>query len=170
MLFKYLTKIIKAGYQRTTKNVDFSIINIAINLKRVFSLLKSLRLFSAPSCSINTYPYFIVSFFRHLIVFLLFRDEMFRKSISHLKADIVQANSLVQEANYLSEEMSRQTKFSVTLQIPPANLSPNRKVHLYSIVYMDRFLCYLKKQYFICIICLFHWMYLNVFQIIKVIS
>lgn len=56
------------------------------------------------------------------------RDEMFRRSIGQLKADILRANALVQEANVLAEEMGKQTKFSVTLQIPPANLSPNRKV------------------------------------------
>lgn len=56
------------------------------------------------------------------------RDEMFRRSIGKLKEDILRANSLVQEANVVAEEMGRQTKFSVTLQIPPANLSPNRKV------------------------------------------
>ncbi|XP_060516380.1 kinesin-like protein KIF13A isoform X2 [Cylas formicarius] len=55
------------------------------------------------------------------------RDEMFRRSICQLKEDILRANSLVQEANFLAEEMRRQTKFSVTLQIPPANLSPNRR-------------------------------------------
>lgn len=57
------------------------------------------------------------------------RDEMFRRSIGQLKADILRANALVQEANVLAEEMGKQTKFSVTLQIPPANLSPNRKVY-----------------------------------------
>lgn len=56
------------------------------------------------------------------------RDEMFRRSLGQLKADIVRANALVQEANVLAEEMEKQTKFSVTLQIPPANLSPNRRV------------------------------------------
>ncbi|XP_018578799.1 kinesin-like protein KIF13B isoform X2 [Anoplophora glabripennis] len=55
------------------------------------------------------------------------RDEMFRRSIGQLKEDILRANSLVKEASFLAEEMGRQTKFSVTLQIPPANLSPNRK-------------------------------------------
>jgi kinesin family member 13 len=59
---------------------------------------------------------------------MYFRDEIFKRSLGQLKADIVKANSLVQEANFLSEEMERHTKFSVTLQIPPANLSPNRKV------------------------------------------
>ncbi|XP_034249047.1 kinesin-like protein KIF13A isoform X2 [Thrips palmi] len=54
-------------------------------------------------------------------------DEMFKRSLGNLKADIVKANALCQEANFLSEEMGRQTKFSVTLQIPPANLSPNRR-------------------------------------------
>ncbi|KAK5639247.1 hypothetical protein RI129_011739 [Pyrocoelia pectoralis] len=55
------------------------------------------------------------------------RDEMFKRSIGQLKADILRANTLVKEANVLAEEVGKQTKFSVTLQIPPANLSPNRK-------------------------------------------
>ncbi|XP_050598588.1 kinesin-like protein KIF13B isoform X9 [Bombus affinis] len=55
------------------------------------------------------------------------RDEMFKRSLGQLKADILKANALVQEANFLAEEMGKQTKFSVTLQIPPNNLSPNRK-------------------------------------------
>lgn len=55
------------------------------------------------------------------------RDEMFKRSIGQLKTDILRANALVQEANVLAEETGRQTKFSVTLQIPPANLSPNRR-------------------------------------------
>ncbi|XP_046734684.1 kinesin-like protein KIF13A isoform X3 [Diprion similis] len=55
------------------------------------------------------------------------RDEMFKRSLGQLKADILRANSLVQEANFLAEEMDKQTKFSVTLQIPPNNLSPNRR-------------------------------------------
>lgn len=54
-------------------------------------------------------------------------DEMFKRSLGILKADIVKANALCQEANFLAEEVGRQTKFSVTLQIPPANLSPNRR-------------------------------------------
>lgn len=57
-----------------------------------------------------------------------YRDEMFRRSLGQLKQDIVKANALVQEANFLAEETGRMTKFSVTLQIPPANLGPNRKV------------------------------------------
>ncbi|CAB0014725.1 unnamed protein product [Nesidiocoris tenuis] len=54
-------------------------------------------------------------------------DDVFRRSLAKLKGDIVRANILVKEANFLAEEVSKQTKFSVTLQIPPANLSPNRK-------------------------------------------
>lgn len=53
---------------------------------------------------------------------------MFKRSLKQLKTDIMRANSFVKEANFLAEEMGKQTKFSVTLQIPPANLSPNRKV------------------------------------------
>ncbi|XP_031784038.1 kinesin-like protein KIF13A isoform X4 [Nasonia vitripennis] len=55
------------------------------------------------------------------------RDEMFKRSLVQLKTDILKANALVQEANFLAEEMVKHTKFSVTLQIPPNNLSPNRK-------------------------------------------
>ncbi|CAH0727551.1 unnamed protein product, partial [Brenthis ino] len=55
------------------------------------------------------------------------RDDTFRRSLGRLKADILRANALVQEANFLAEEMRRNTRFSVTLQIPPQNLSPNRK-------------------------------------------
>jgi kinesin family protein 13 len=65
-------------------------------------------------------------------MYLLFRDEMFKRSLGQLKADILRANALVKEANFLAEEMGRQTTFSVTLQIPPANLSPNRKVSVES--------------------------------------
>ncbi|XP_047021159.1 kinesin-like protein KIF13A isoform X7 [Helicoverpa zea] len=55
------------------------------------------------------------------------RDDTFKRSLGRLKADILRANALVQEANFLAEEMKRNTRFSVTLQIPPQNLSPNRK-------------------------------------------
>ncbi|KPJ07331.1 Kinesin-like protein KIF13A [Papilio machaon] len=55
------------------------------------------------------------------------RDDTFRRSLGRLKADILRANALVQEANFLAEEMHRNTRFGVTLQIPPQNLSPNRK-------------------------------------------
>ena len=65
------------------------------------------------------------------------RDEMFKRSLGQLKADILKANVLVQEANFLAEEMLKQTKFSVTLQIPPNNLSPNRKVRQRSLKYKN---------------------------------
>jgi len=55
------------------------------------------------------------------------KDEQFRRSLTQLREDIVRANALAREANVLSEELGKQTRFSVTLQIPPANLSPNRK-------------------------------------------
>ncbi|KAG8178989.1 hypothetical protein JTE90_012501 [Oedothorax gibbosus] len=55
------------------------------------------------------------------------RDELFKKSLAQLREDIVRANGLVREANFLAEEMGKETEFKVTLQIPAANLSPNRK-------------------------------------------
>ncbi|XP_073422193.1 kinesin-like protein KIF13A isoform X2 [Dendrobates tinctorius] len=55
------------------------------------------------------------------------RDELFRQSLSKLREQIVKANTLVREANYLAEEMSKCTDYQVTLQIPAVNLSANRK-------------------------------------------
>ncbi|XP_076593298.1 kinesin-like protein KIF13A isoform X5 [Chaetodon auriga] len=55
------------------------------------------------------------------------RDELFRQSLSRLREQVVKANTLVREANFLAEEMNRLTDYQVTLQIPAANLSANRK-------------------------------------------
>ncbi|XP_059086221.1 kinesin-like protein KIF13A isoform X2 [Tigriopus californicus] len=55
------------------------------------------------------------------------RDENFKRSLSKLREDIMRANSLTREANLFSEELGQPIRFSVTLQIPPQNLSPNRK-------------------------------------------
>ena len=58
----------------------------------------------------------------------IFREKLFRQSLIRLKTEVVKANTLVRESNFLAEEMGKQTEFFVTLQIPAANLSPNRKV------------------------------------------
>ncbi|XP_006888753.1 PREDICTED: LOW QUALITY PROTEIN: kinesin-like protein KIF13A [Elephantulus edwardii] len=55
------------------------------------------------------------------------RDELFRQSLAKLREQLVKANTLVREANFLAEEMSRLTDYQVTLQIPAANLSANKK-------------------------------------------
>uniref|UniRef100_A0A8D2L1S0 Kinesin family member 13A n=1 Tax=Varanus komodoensis TaxID=61221 RepID=A0A8D2L1S0_VARKO len=55
------------------------------------------------------------------------RDELFRQSLAKLREQIVKANTLVREANFLAEEMSKLTDYQVTLQIPAANLSANKK-------------------------------------------
>ncbi|KAK7886228.1 hypothetical protein WMY93_025849 [Mugilogobius chulae] len=55
------------------------------------------------------------------------RDELFRQSLSRLQEQVVKANALVREANFLAEEMKKLTDYQVTLQIPAANLSANRK-------------------------------------------
>ncbi|XP_041104453.1 kinesin-like protein KIF13A isoform X8 [Polyodon spathula] len=55
------------------------------------------------------------------------RDELFRQSLSKLREQVVRANALVREANFLAEEMNKNTDYQVTLQIPAANLSTNRK-------------------------------------------
>ncbi|XP_016369521.1 kinesin-like protein KIF13A [Sinocyclocheilus rhinocerous] len=60
-------------------------------------------------------------------IFLLCLDELFRQSLSRLREQVVRANTLVREANFLSEEMHKLTDYQVTLQIPATNLSANRK-------------------------------------------
>ncbi|XP_073080804.1 kinesin-like protein KIF13A isoform X2 [Manis javanica] len=55
------------------------------------------------------------------------RDELFRQSLAKLREQLVKANTLVREANLLAEEMIKLTDYQVTLQIPAANLSANRK-------------------------------------------
>ena len=56
------------------------------------------------------------------------KDELFRQSLAKLREQIVKANTLVREANFLAEEMSKLTDYQVTLQIPAENLSANKKV------------------------------------------
>lgn len=58
------------------------------------------------------------------------REKNFRASLCKLKEEVVRANTLVLEANKLAQELSREAEYSVTLQIPAHNLSPNRKVGL----------------------------------------
>ncbi|XP_071592446.1 kinesin-like protein KIF13A isoform X3 [Heliangelus exortis] len=55
------------------------------------------------------------------------RDELFRQSLAKLREQIVKANTLVREANFLAEEMRKLTDYQVTLQIPAENLSANKK-------------------------------------------
>jgi len=54
-------------------------------------------------------------------------DETHKQGMSELREDIIRANGMVREANLLAEEVGNLARFSVTLQIPPHNLTPNRK-------------------------------------------
>ena len=55
------------------------------------------------------------------------RDEAFKRSLANLRHEIIRANGLAREANFIAEDIGNPTRFSVTLQIPPQNLSPNRR-------------------------------------------
>jgi len=57
-----------------------------------------------------------------------FREKIFRASVSRLREELVRAQALAHEANALAVEMNKDTEFTVTLQIPTHNLTPNRKV------------------------------------------
>jgi kinesin family protein 13 len=53
--------------------------------------------------------------------------DKFKKSLGVLRQSLVRANMMTREANQMSEELERATKFSVSLQIPPEHLSPNSR-------------------------------------------
>lgn len=57
----------------------------------------------------------------------LFTDAVFRKGLQKLREKLLRANSLCREANSLCKEMNKLIRFSVTLQIPAYNLTPNRE-------------------------------------------
>ncbi len=59
----------------------------------------------------------------------MLRDETFKRSLSKLREDLVYANGLAREANLFAEDRGKDVRFGVTLQIPPYNLSPNRRVN-----------------------------------------
>lgn len=53
---------------------------------------------------------------------------MLARGLMKLREQIVRANLLVQEATIIAEELNKKTEYSITLQIPAANLDANRKV------------------------------------------
>uniref|UniRef100_A0AAR2JAB3 Kinesin family member 13Ba n=1 Tax=Pygocentrus nattereri TaxID=42514 RepID=A0AAR2JAB3_PYGNA len=55
------------------------------------------------------------------------REAVLTRSLRKLREQIVKANLLVQEANFIAEELDKKTEYKVTLQIPAANLNANRK-------------------------------------------
>lgn len=63
-----------------------------------------------------------------IVIHVFFREAMMTRSLRRLKEQIVRANLLAQEANFISEELNKKTEYLVTLQIPAANLNANRKV------------------------------------------
>ncbi|XP_072543181.1 kinesin-like protein KIF13B isoform X1 [Salminus brasiliensis] len=55
------------------------------------------------------------------------REAVLTRSLRKLREQIVKANQLVHEASFIAEELNKKTEYSVTLQIPAANLNANRK-------------------------------------------
>ncbi|XP_049319815.1 kinesin-like protein KIF13B isoform X3 [Astyanax mexicanus] len=55
------------------------------------------------------------------------REAVLTRSLRKLREQIVKSNLLVQEANFIAEELDKKTEYKVTLQIPAANLNANRK-------------------------------------------
>uniref|UniRef100_A0AAR2K6W1 Kinesin family member 13Bb n=1 Tax=Pygocentrus nattereri TaxID=42514 RepID=A0AAR2K6W1_PYGNA len=54
-------------------------------------------------------------------------EAVLARSLRKLREQIVRANLLVREASFIAEELNKKTEYSVTLQIPAANLNANRK-------------------------------------------
>ncbi|KAM9798359.1 kinesin-like protein KIF13B [Neosynchiropus ocellatus] len=55
------------------------------------------------------------------------REAMMTRGLRRLREQIVRANLLAQEAQFIAEELNKRTEYLVTLQIPAANLNANRK-------------------------------------------
>ncbi|XP_026778411.3 kinesin-like protein KIF13B [Pangasianodon hypophthalmus] len=55
------------------------------------------------------------------------REAVLARSLRKLREQIVRVNLMVQEAAFIAEELNKKTDYSVTLQIPAANLNANRK-------------------------------------------
>ncbi|XP_022540279.2 kinesin-like protein KIF13B isoform X2 [Astyanax mexicanus] len=55
------------------------------------------------------------------------REAVLTRSLRKLREQIVKANQLACEASLIAEELNKKTEYSVTLQIPAANLDANRK-------------------------------------------
>ena len=55
------------------------------------------------------------------------RDDTFKRGLAKLRGEIIRANGLAREANWLAAEMGQAVSFGVTLQIPPHNLTPSRR-------------------------------------------
>ena len=53
------------------------------------------------------------------------KSDAFKKSLSELKSGLVKASGLIREASFLATEMRRAVSYSLTLQMPMENLSPN---------------------------------------------
>ncbi|KAM7141429.1 kinesin-like protein KIF13B isoform 1-T1 [Molossus nigricans] len=55
------------------------------------------------------------------------REATLNNSLMRLREQIVKANLLVREANYIAEELDKRTEYKVTLQILASSLDANRK-------------------------------------------
>ncbi|XP_062857774.1 kinesin-like protein KIF13B isoform X2 [Trichomycterus rosablanca] len=55
------------------------------------------------------------------------REVVVARSLRKLQEQIVRANLMAQEAAFIAQELNKRTEYSVTLQIPAANLNANRK-------------------------------------------
>uniref|UniRef100_A0A8B9LML4 Kinesin family member 13B n=1 Tax=Astyanax mexicanus TaxID=7994 RepID=A0A8B9LML4_ASTMX len=61
----------------------------------------------------------------HISIWIL--EAVLTRSLRKLREQIVKANQLACEASLIAEELNKKTEYSVTLQIPAANLDANRK-------------------------------------------
>lgn len=64
-----------------------------------------------------------------------------KQSLARLKQDIIRANQMAREANQISNEFMANTTYSVTLQIPAANLTPS-KIKVAYILFRSVFLMF----------------------------
>jgi hypothetical protein len=72
---------------------------------------------------------------------LLNDNEKHQNFLTHLKEEFIRVNSLVTEANNISNEMQRQIVYNVILQIPVSYLKPSERVCLFGVFLFVEILC-----------------------------
>ena len=108
---------------------------------RLYGLMEEIHLMnlyhsylSQKKCGYQMWDLF-TAILTNCVCLLLFQGEVVQAESDQAEEEVVKANTLVREANFLAQEMGKQTEFFVTLQIPTTNLGPNRKV-CYSYTFM----------------------------------
>lgn len=84
------------------------------------------------------------------------KKEMLAESLKRLKADLIRAHAMTNEANMISKELAvndkRVTTYDVTLHIPAANLRPSKIKVFFSLSQIAEYIYIFYRKPVICIL------------------